>query len=129
MTLLGQRWDISAWLDAADIFVLPSASEGLPAAVVEAMAKGVPVVATDVGGVNEGLGDCGRLLAPPVDPARTALELAETIAGWAADRDLRQRIGEAGRARAYENFSEGRMTEQWLTLIDGVVSDIVAARG
>ena len=128
MILLGQRWEVSPWLDAADIFVLPSYSEGLPAAVVEAMAKGVPVAATNVGGVAEGLGDCGRLQAPPTDPARTATELAETIAVWAADGDLRRGIGEAGRARARANFSQAGMTDELLGLVDGVVGDIIAAR-
>ena len=128
MTLLGQRWDVTEWLDAADVFILPSHSEGLPASVVEAMAKGVPVIATDVGGVSEGLGDCGRLLAPPVDPKRTADELEQTIARWAADRDLRREIGEVGRERARASFSEARMTEQFLALIDAIVGDIAARR-
>jgi glycosyltransferase involved in cell wall biosynthesis len=55
--LLGQRWDVSSWYDAADLFVLPTRLEGMPLAVMEAMAKGLPVVASAVSGIPEELGD------------------------------------------------------------------------
>ena len=55
--------DVRPWLAAFDVFVLPSRSEGLPGALMEAMAMGCPVVAADVGGVSEVVGDAGILVA------------------------------------------------------------------
>src|SRR5262249_55694560 len=81
--LVGVSWEVSVWLDAADIFILPSEAEGMPLAVMEAMAKGLPVIATAVSGLPEELGLTGKLLSPPQsNPERTARELAETIASW-----------------------------------------------
>ncbi len=79
------------------IFVLPSTSEGLPMALLEAMAWGKAIVATAVGGVPDVLSD-GRdaLLVPPGDPAA----LATALARLAGDADLRQRLGGAARERA-----------------------------
>ena len=54
---LGHRADVPALLRAADLFVLPSLHEGLPLAVLEAMAAGLPVVATDVDGTREAVAD------------------------------------------------------------------------
>jgi glycosyltransferase involved in cell wall biosynthesis len=68
---LGLRRDMPALFDAADAFVLSSSWEGMPLAVGEAMAMEKPIVATDVGGVRELLGDCGTLV-PMRDPARRA---------------------------------------------------------
>ena len=71
---LGLRSDIAALLDAADGFVLSSAWEGMPLAVGEAMAMAKPVVATDVGGVRELVGDAGVLV-----PAKNPTALAEAM--------------------------------------------------
>ena len=70
VTFLGHQDDVSACLDANDIFVLPSRSEAFPNAVLEAMAAGLPIVASRVGGILE-LVDDGHtgLLVPPDDPA------------------------------------------------------------
>jgi glycosyltransferase involved in cell wall biosynthesis len=117
--LLGQRWDVDEWLDAADVFVLPSLGEGMPLAVMEAMAKGLPVVASAVSGIPEELGPTGRLLPDPrLDPRGAVAELARTLAAWAADADLRRRVGEACRERAMAMFREERMVRQTLAVID-----------
>jgi glycosyltransferase involved in cell wall biosynthesis len=81
--------------DRADIFVLPSHSEGSPNALLEAMAAGLPVIATQVGGVAEIVEhDRTGLLVPPDDPHA----LAAALARLAGDRRLRRRLGDAARA-------------------------------
>jgi glycosyltransferase involved in cell wall biosynthesis len=100
--LLGTRTDVAELLAAAGVFVLCSDSEGLPMSVLEAMAAGVPVVATAVGGVPELVSDAETgILVPPRDPAA----LARALGALAADADLRERMGEAGRRRAEREFS------------------------
>jgi glycosyltransferase involved in cell wall biosynthesis len=97
------------WLAAGrvDVVVLPSESEGLPVSLIEALAHGVPAVATDVGGVAELLGDgCGELV-PPRDPAALAAALARLL----SSPELRTGQGRAGRARIEQEFA-----------VDGVVA-------
>jgi glycosyltransferase involved in cell wall biosynthesis len=116
---LGELEGINDWLDASDIFVLPSESEGLPLAVMEAMAKGLPVVATAVSGIPEGLGDTGKLLPSPILEAQATIrELASTLQHWAADATLRQQLGQAGKQRAIAMFREERMLEETLAVIE-----------
>jgi glycosyltransferase involved in cell wall biosynthesis len=100
--LLGERHDVDELLAAADLLVLSSDSEGLPLSVLEAMAAGLPVVASAVGGVPELVrdGETG-LLVPPGDPGA----LARALAGLVADPELRARAGAAGRRRAEREFS------------------------
>jgi glycosyltransferase involved in cell wall biosynthesis len=99
--LLGERDDVPGLLSDADVFVLASRSEGLPLSVIEAMAAGLPVVASDVGGVGELVreGETG-LLVPPGDPAA----LADALRLLLADRGLRRRLGSGGRERAKAFF-------------------------
>lgn len=85
-------------------FVLASRYEGLPLTVLEAMRAGLPVVATDAGGVGEAVrdGETGFLVASPArDPERAVAELADRLDRLLADPALRARLGAAGR-RAYE---------------------------
>lgn len=98
------RW--AGWLDedakaelfaCSDVFLLPSVSEGLPIALLEAMAHGQAIVATQVGGIPEILTDgVDALLVPGGDPAR----LRDAVLTLAGDARLRERIGGAARARA-----------------------------
>jgi glycosyltransferase involved in cell wall biosynthesis len=119
---LGQRWDIPDWLDASDIFILPSEAEGMPLAIMEAMAKGLPVIATAVSGIPEELGDTGRLLPnPQIDPKGTIKELVETIKKWAENPELRQIVGQACKARAQELFAEERMLQEYSEVIERVL--------
>jgi glycosyltransferase involved in cell wall biosynthesis len=99
--LLGERADVPQLLAAADVFVLSSASEGLPLSIEEAMAAGLPVVASAVGGVPEIVvdGETG-FLVPPGDSER----LAEALRLLLADPGLRRRMGAAARARAETLF-------------------------
>jgi glycosyltransferase involved in cell wall biosynthesis len=117
--LLGQRWDMPDWYDAADIFVFPSYLEGMPLAIMEAMAKGLPVMATAVSGVPEELGDTGKLLPDPkANPDGTIAELVTTLQIWAEDVELRQAIGRAGKDRAEQLFRVERMLAETLSVID-----------
>jgi glycosyltransferase involved in cell wall biosynthesis len=99
--LAGFRTDLDAFLPFADLVVLPSFTEGLPNVTLEALAAGVPVVATAVGGNPEVVEDgrCGYLV-PPGDPAA----LAERILDALHPEDRRRRFGEHGRERVREQF-------------------------
>jgi glycosyltransferase involved in cell wall biosynthesis len=99
--LAGERHDIPELLAAADIFALSSSSEGMPVSVLEAMAAGLPVVASRVGGVPEQVveRETGVLVAPG-DPE----DLAQGLARLVAEGELRRRLGAAGRARAEQSF-------------------------
>lgn len=93
--LLGYRRDVPAVLAAADLFVLGSVHEGLPVAVMEAMAAGLPVVATAVGGVPEAVADgVSGLVVPP----RNADALADAVTRLVTEPELRARMGAAAAA-------------------------------
>jgi glycosyltransferase involved in cell wall biosynthesis len=100
--LPGFRDDIPGVLAGASLFVLPSLTEGVSLTLLEAMAAGLPVVATAVGGNPEVVMDgVTGTLVPPGSPER----LAEAIMAMFADPDRAQAMGEAGRARVREVFS------------------------
>ncbi|BAQ64656.1 glycosyltransferase family 4 protein [Geminocystis sp. NIES-3709] len=119
---LGVREDIPNLLDASDIFILPSEVEGMPLAVMEAMAKGLPVIATAISGTPEELGDTGKLItSPKIDSQKTIQELVETIELWANNSTLRQEIGFACKQRAEKLFQEKQMLEKYLTLVEKIL--------
>jgi glycosyltransferase involved in cell wall biosynthesis len=117
--LAGTRNDVPRLLKAADVLWLTSKSEGIPLTLIEGMAAGLPVVATNVGGVAEVVdrGTTG-LLTPPGDDAA----LAEAVLRLAAQEDLRRRLGDAGRTRAFERFSEDRMHEGYARIYDELLA-------
>jgi glycosyltransferase involved in cell wall biosynthesis len=108
--LLGHRDDVSELMRAADIFALASEHEALPMSILEAMAAGLPIVATDVGGIPGVVthGENG-LLVPPEDPAAMAARLVEL----ASDSDLRLAMGSVSRRRQRESWDAGRMIERY----------------
>ncbi len=99
---LGSRNDVPQILSTLDIFVLPSKSEGMPMVILEAMAAGLPVVATNVGGTPEVVidGETG-FLVPPGDPQA----LADVIKKLMDDPELRRKFGKAGRERVEKHFT------------------------
>lgn len=104
--LLGPRSDVPRLLAAADIYCLPSIDEGLPLALAEAMAEGLPAVATRVGGIPELIRDgVTGFLVPARDPER----LAERLLLLLSNPGLRQRLGRAGRASVRAEFTLERM--------------------
>jgi glycosyltransferase involved in cell wall biosynthesis len=119
---LGHRDDVGDRLAAADVFVLPSRSDALPNAVLEAMAAGLPVVASAVGGILELIVD-GRtgVLVPPGDPASLAARLCELM----ADPSRAERLGGAARQEVRAHYSFDRMVAEF----DRLYVHQLAARG
>jgi glycosyltransferase involved in cell wall biosynthesis len=114
---LGLRRDMPALLDAADGFVLASAWEGMPLVVGEAMAMEKPVVATDVGGVRELVGEAGVLV-----PAGDSLALANgMIALMQSSAEGQQKLGRAGRSRIAAEFSIEARADQWERLYQSLI--------
>lgn len=107
---LGFRSDVSEILREIDVFVLASTSEGMPLSILEAMAAGKPVVATDCGGIPE-MVEHGRTgwLVPPADPDA----LGQAISSLLKDPVCADRLGQAGRARFFENFTMNMMIERY----------------
>jgi glycosyltransferase involved in cell wall biosynthesis len=108
--LLGNRFDTTSLLAAADLFVLPSLWEGLPLAILEAMSAGCPVIATDVGGVKEVIIDGQNgIVVPPADPAA----LAEALLRLLKNKKERERFAEAAMERVRSDFSAERMCQEY----------------
>jgi len=119
---LGQRDDVPKILPLFDVFVLPSVKEGLPYALLEAMAAARPVVATTVGGVPEVVvdGQTG-LLVPPGNPEA----LARAIIALLQDPERAHAMGQAGRKRVLEHFTVERMVAE----TERVYQELLARKG
>lgn len=117
--LLGLRGDVPALLRASDVFVLSSRWEGLPYSILEAMATGLPVVASAVGGVPELVvgGETGHLV-----PAQDVRALRDALTDIAARPDRGRAMGEAGRDLARRRFSIERMQARYMALFDHLLS-------
>lgn len=112
--LLGHRDDVPALLAGCDVFVHPSRADGLPSAVLEAMAAGRPVVATRIPGVEEALGSgedapAAGWIVPPDDPEALATALREVGDGVLRRSETVTGRAAAARRRAREEFSVDRM--------------------
>lgn len=112
---LGFRGDVPRLLQAFDVFVLPSLSEGLPLSILEALSLERPVVATAVGGNGEIIeSDVSGYLVPPADPE----SLAKTILRVLGDTALSTRLGKAGRNRVEKAFSLENMVMEYQSLYE-----------
>jgi glycosyltransferase involved in cell wall biosynthesis len=120
VTSLGFRTDATALLGAADLLVVPSRSrEGLPKAMMEAMAQGVPVIVTNVGGMPEIVRDgVDGVVVPPEDPAA----LAGAIDRLVADPSARGAIGMAGQRRVVEQFGADQLVAKTLAMYQGLLT-------
>jgi len=108
--LVGFRSDVRALLAAADVYVNSSISEGVSITILEAMAAGVPIVATAVGGTPEVLADaCTGLLVS----SRAPDALASAIIRLAQDPALRARLRSAARRRLEQSFTIDRMVDDY----------------
>ncbi len=118
LRFLGHREDVHELLSIYDIFVLPSLSEGMPLALLEAMAAGLPAVASQVGGVTEVLVDRKTgLLVPPGD----SRALADAIITLLGDPPLVKQLGEAARQEAATRFSLAGMARAY----EGIYTELI----
>jgi glycosyltransferase involved in cell wall biosynthesis len=114
VTFLGARNDVSEILIAADAFVMSSKSEGLPMALLEAMAAGVPCIATAVGGIPDLFGDDRGLTVP----AQDRLALADAMAEIIRSSELRQRLVSNATENLIRNYALEPITNRYLALLD-----------
>lgn len=116
---MGVRADIPQILNASDIFVLSSRYEGNPMSVMEAMAAGLPVISTAVGGVPELVEDSiSGILVPPEDP----MALSQAIQKLVEDPHLLAQMGKRARQTALERFDACTMTRAYETLYETILS-------
>lgn len=123
----GRQEDIPGLLAAADLCIHPSHFEGMPLSVLEAMAGGLPVLATAVSGTPEALGECGVLLPDPAAPGgkqAVAASLAAGITRLAADPAARAALGSCAAQRARQYFTLERMQ----TEITAILLPLLEAR-
>lgn len=117
---LGDRDDVSAILDRADVFALPSRAEGISNALLEAMAAGMPVVATAIPGNTDVVtnGHDGLLVAVDDPPS-----IAAAIERLMDDRELRARLGRAARRTIGSRFAIDMVADRYLALYRELLSD------
>jgi glycosyltransferase involved in cell wall biosynthesis len=113
--LPGERSDVPAIMQGLDVFVLPSLAEGISNTVLEAMASGLPVIATRVGGNAELVehGVTGEIIAAGDVPA-----LTDALLRWAEDAVRRRAAGTAARERALAHFSLQAMVHAYQSLYE-----------
>jgi glycosyltransferase involved in cell wall biosynthesis len=116
---LGNRYDVPLWLAVADLFVLSSLREGLPLALLEAMAAGVPAVITAVGGNIEVVEDG---VSAVLVPAGNEQALAKALSSLLNDCILRERMGRAARERFDRYFSAQRFVEAHERLYEEILT-------
>lgn len=123
---LGSRADVHAFLKAADISVLCSHEEGFSNAILEAMAAGVPVVATNVGGNAEAIvHDETGLIVPP----RDSVALGQALLKLALAADLRKEMGRRGRERVQQRFSLYECAQAYSSLYSDLLNPRTVSRG
>lgn len=122
--LLGRRDDVAALLATADLFVFPSLTEGLPNALIEAMAAGVPIVTTDAPGCRDLIrhGHTGLIV-----PAGAVRELAAAMDRVLSQAELRGRLGAAAAEWAREHCRWSSALPKWVALYEETAAHSGAA--
>jgi len=113
--LPGERNDVAAIMGGLDCFVLPSLAEGISNTILEAMACGLPVIATDVGG-NADL--VASAITGQIVPAGDPETMAQQIVRFANAPEHARRMGQLGRERVEESFSMNAMVAAYLGAYD-----------
>jgi glycosyltransferase involved in cell wall biosynthesis len=119
--LLGHREDLPELLDAVDLLLHPSDWDALPTVLLEAMAAGVPAVATAVGGIPEVVVDDATGVLVPAGAGPPAL--ARAIAGLVGDPERRARLGTGARSRHHERFTAERWAQRLRALYEEVLDE------
>jgi glycogen synthase len=109
--------EVPAWLAAADVLVLPSVYEELGSVLLEAMAAGLPVVASEVGGIPDALGPAG-LLVPPGDPAALAAAVDQVLEDPALAAELARAARRRAAACSWDTLA-GRVLEVYRAVVEG----------
>ena len=124
--LAGSRDDVPQLLRRLDVFVLPSLAEGISNTILEAMATGLPVVATRVGGNAELVveGKTGKLV-----PENAPLAMAKALAEYVTMPEVMRIHGAAGRARVESEFSMEKMVQGYLAVYDELFTPSPSGRG
>lgn len=117
----GYRNNVFEMLRAFDIFVLPSLAEGLSIALLEAMASGLPIIASDVGGIPEVFGNCkcGKLVKPKEVRSLAAAMIEISY----LDNDSKKDLGAHGRTRIEEEFTADVMIKKLTELYESVLNN------
>lgn len=126
VTFLGFQEDVSGILQQADIFALVSHQEGFPRSILEAMRAGLPVVATDVGGVREAVVDGVNGYVVPVGDQAMLNDRVRTLV---EDSELRRRMGHASRNRYETHFTFERMYSETVAMYREVLHSIEGEKG
>jgi glycosyltransferase involved in cell wall biosynthesis len=123
---LGPRDDIPNLLEACDVFVLTSYAEGMPLSIIEAMAKGRPVIATSVDGIPEQIDDSSGILVPSPSNSEAACvdAIADAMTFMRENSAACVAMGKCARSRATRLFSEDRMIREYADIL----SDLALAR-
>jgi glycosyltransferase involved in cell wall biosynthesis len=119
VVFFGSRDDVASYMTAADLLALVSDTEGVPAVLLEAACVGLPVVATNVGGIPECVVDeeTGLLVSPGDDAA-----LVHALQRLGGDEGLRRRVGSAARERVLRRHSIGRIAEEYVAFYERVLA-------
>jgi len=111
--------DMHRWMQAADVFVLPSYTEGMPNVVMEAMACGLPTISTTVGGLPDGIGDSeGAILVEP----QAVQPLAEAMLRVSGDKSLQDKMSRAARQTAEQKFGLENNVKKTLVYLQDIIS-------
>lgn len=123
ITLLGKRSDVSKLLAITDIFLMTSNNEGLPMALLEAMAAGKAVIATQVGGITKLLNEKNVQSAPGIGtPPGDSSEIFKALSKLHNDPALRQQLGVNAQEAIIKHYSAQKMTEQYCELYTNLMA-------